>query len=64
VPRDSARHLRGAGGRPRRVEHDEVVAEAVHLGELELHGARITLRSLGDSSSHPLPWPRSRIFAA
>ena len=38
--------LRG-GGQPavaRRIEHDEVVAEAVHFGELELHGAKNTLR--------------------
>jgi hypothetical protein len=28
----------------RRIEHDEVVAQAVHLGELELHGPENTLR--------------------
>ena len=38
--------LRGGGQAAvaRRVEHDEVVAEAVHLGELELHGPKNTLR--------------------
>ena len=43
---ESARHCAAVGRRPslRRVEHDEVVAEAVHLGELELHGAKNTLR--------------------
>jgi hypothetical protein len=28
----------------RRVENDEIVAEAVHLGEVELHGSKNTLR--------------------
>jgi hypothetical protein len=28
----------------RRVEHDHVIARAVHLGELELHAARIPYR--------------------
>jgi len=46
----------GGGRQPsvaRRIENDEIVAEAVHFGELELHGRKNTLRFTG---MRPVPW--------